>query len=68
MGSNRVTLQSLNVKLNVLLSTQVTKEHFDDKLQNLEEKVKGQEERLIEVDKKVEKIENEMPDNIYRIA
>ena len=65
MGSNRVTLQSLNEKLNVLLSTQVTKEHFDDKLQNLEEKVKGQEERLIEVDKKVEKIENEMPDNIY---
>ena len=64
MSAQRVTMQSLNEKLNLLISTQVTKEHFDEKLQNLEEKVEGQEEKLKEVNKRVDKLE-EMPDDIY---
>ena len=49
----------------LLISNQVTKEHFDEKIKSLEKRIDGQEEKLKVIDDRVNKIEDDMPNDIY---
>ena len=68
MGS-RPTMQSLQATLELLVTNQVTKAHFDDKINSLEKRVDEQDKAITATKEKVDKITkdmNDMPDNIYQ--
>ena len=70
MGSTgRPTMQSLQLTLEKLLENQVTKQHFDDKINGLENRIDKQDEAIKKVDEKVEEVKEDMaklPDTMYK--
>ena len=66
MSSSRVTMQSLQDTLKLIVANQVTKEHFDNKISGLEQRIDGQDEKINSMDERIKKIEKEMPNDILK--